>query len=198
MKKILYISALIFAFSYAPLSAQTNTTFSYAMGFGMGDLGDFISKTSFRGATLDFRKMARPDVGFGFSLGWNTFYEEKAYDTYHDGNASLSGRQYRYSNHVPMLISADYYFNPGEKVSPFIGLGTGVTYTRRNTDMSIYTIEQDAWNFTLQPEIGVQFNSSLSSATTIMLKYYHGFAAGELEAAQSYLSLNIGFVFRSL
>ena len=81
-------------------------------------------------------------------------------------------------------------------MSPFIGLGTGVMYSRRNTDMNLYTVQEEAWNFTLCPEIGVQFNSNISSATTIMLKYYYGFAAGELDEPQSYLALNVGFVFR--
>lgn len=196
MKKILYISALFLLFASARMDAQTNTSLTYSMGFATGDLADFISKASFRGATLDFRKMARPDLGIGFSLGWNTFYEEKPYDTYTYESQSLSGKQYRYSNHVPMLISFDYYMKPGEKISPFVGLGTGVTYTRRNTDMNLYTLEQDAWNFSLQPQIGVQLNNSLTSATTIMLKYYYGLKAGDFDKAQSYLALNVGFVFR--
>jgi hypothetical protein len=196
MKKINYIILSIFLCTATMLTAQSNTYLTYSMGFGTGDLGDFISKPSFRGATLDYRKMIQPNVGVGFSLGWNVFYEEKDYDTYIDGNQSLSGRQFRYSNHVPMLISADYYLNPGESVSPFFGLGTGVMYTRRNTDMNLYTLEREAWNFTLQPQIGVQINNSITSATTILLKYYYGVAAGELDKPQSYISLNVGFVFR--
>ena len=196
MKKILYIPILFIVLIAGEMTAQTNTSLTYSMGFATGDLSDFISKASFRGATIDFRSMTRPDLGVGFSLGWNTFYEAKDYDTYTSGTESLSGRQYRYSNHVPMLISFDYYMKPGEKVSPFIGLGTGVMYTRRNTDMNLYTLKQEAWNFSLQPQIGVQFNNSITSATTIMLKYYYGLKAGDLEEAQSYLSLNVGFVFR--
>lgn len=196
MKKILYIPILFIVLIAGEMTAQTNTSFTYSMGFATGDLSDFISKTSFRGATIDFRSMTRPDLGVGFSLGWNTFYEAKDYDTYTSGTQSLSGRQYRYSNHIPMLISFDYYMKPGEKVSPFVGLGTGVMYTRRNTDMNLYTLKQEAWNFSLQPQIGVQFNNSITSATTIMLKYYYGLKAGDLEEAQSYLSLNVGFVFR--
>lgn len=196
MKKILYIASLLLIFGASELAAQTNTSLTYSMGFTTGDLSDFISKASFRGVTLDFRKMTRPDLGIGFSLGWNTFYEKKDYDTYTDGTRSLSGLQYRYSNHVPMLVSFDYYLKPGEKFSPFVGLGTGVMYSRRNTDMNLYTIKQDAWNFSFQPQIGVQINNSLTSATTIMLKYYYGLKAGDLAEPQSYLALNVGFVFR--
>jgi outer membrane protein W len=196
MKKILYIFSILFILAAGRMDAQTNTSLTYSMGFAMGDLSDFISKASFRGATLDFRKMTQPNIGIGFSLGWNTFYEAKDYDTYTQGTQSLSGKQYRYSNHVPMLVSFDYYLKPGEKVSPFIGLGTGVMYSRRNTDMNLYTLEQDAWNFSLQPQIGVQLNNSITSATTIMLKYYYGLKAGDLAEPQSYLALNVGFVFR--
>jgi len=196
MKKITYILSVVLFCTVTLLNAQSNTYLTYGIGFGTGDLGEFIEKPSFRGAALDYRKMVQPSVGVGFSLGWNVFYEEKPYATYTDGNQSLSGKQYRYSNNIPMLVGADYYLNPGEKVSPFVGLGTGVMYTRRNTDMNLYTLEQEAWNFSLQPQIGVQFNNSISSATTIMLKYYYGFKAGELDEPQSYLSLNVGFVFR--
>jgi hypothetical protein len=196
MKKITYIISAVLFCTVTLLNAQSNTYLTYGVGFGTGDLGEFIEKPSFRGAALDYRKMVQPSVGVGFSLGWNVFYEEKSYATYTDGNQSLSGKQYRYSNNIPMLLGADYYLNPGESVSPFLGLSTGVMYTRRNTDMNLYTLEQEAWNFSLQPQIGVQFNNSISSAMTIMLKYYYGFKAGELDEPQSYLSLNVGFVFR--
>ena len=196
MKKIQYTLAILLISAVTMLQAQSNTYMTYSMGFGMGDLGNFISKTSFRGAAIDYRKLVQPNVGVGFNLGWNVFYEDKAFDTYTSGTESLSGRQFRYSNHIPMLLNADYYLNPGEKVSPFIGLGTGVMYSRRNTDMNLYTVQEEAWNFTLCPEIGVQFNSNISSATTIMLKYYYGLKAGELDEAQSYLALNVGIVFR--
>jgi hypothetical protein len=167
------------------------------MGFGMGDLGDFISKPSFRGATLDFRQMTSDKLGIGFSLGWNVFYEEKSYDTYVFENQSLSGKQYRYSNHVPMLASFDYYLTAGQKINPFIGLGTGVMYTRRNTDMNLYTVEQEAWNFSLQPQIGIEIDNNISSSFTVIAKYYNGFAAGDLDENQSYFSINVGWTFKS-
>ena len=196
MKKKLYIFCTLLVCSVSTMMAQSNTYLTYGVGFATGDLGEFISQPSFRGATLDYYKMVQPNVGVGFSLGWNVFYEEKEYDTYVYETQTLSGKQFHYSNHIPMLLGANYYMNPGEKVSPFLGANLGVMYTRRNTDMNLYTLEQEAWNFTIQPQVGVQFNNSLSSAMTIMLKYYMGLAAGDLPETQSFLSLNVGFVFR--
>lgn len=197
MKKIFIAICTLMVFGLTTIQAQSKTTLSYAMGFGMGDLGEFISKPSFRGATVDWRQMTNDKMGIGFSLGWNVFYEEKSYDTYTFENQSLSGKQYRYSNHVPMLASFDYYLTAGQKINPFIGLGTGVMYSRRNTDMNLYTIEQDAWNFTLQPQIGIEIDNSLSSAFTIIAKYYNGFGAGDLPENQSYFSINVGWTFKS-
>ena len=113
MKKIQYTLAILLISAVTMLQAQSNTYMTYSMGFGMGDLGNFISKTSFRGAAIDYRKLVQPNVGVGFNLGWNVFYEDKAFDTYTSGTESLSGRQFRYSNHIPMLLNADYYLNPG-------------------------------------------------------------------------------------
>jgi len=195
MKKI-YLG-IIFSLIYtSSLLAQSNTTFTYSIGFGTGDLGEFVQAASFRGVSVDFRKMVQDNIGIGFGLGWNTFYEELASDTYTQGNSSLTGKQYRYSNNIPITLSTAYFLKPGETVNPFFGLGIGTMYTLRNTDMNLYTLEQEAWNFLLQPEIGIQYMVNDITALTISGKFNYGFKAGsELDAAQSYFALNVGFAF---
>lgn len=178
------------------VSAQNNlTTLQYSMGFGTGDLGDHISKTSFRGFTIDYRKLVQPNVGVGVDLGWNVFYEEMPYATYTtNGSTDITGKQYRYQNQFPMLVAADYYLKPGEKINPFAGLGIGTMYSLRNTDMNLYTLEQDAWHFALRPEVGALIQASPDFSFSVSAKYYHGFEAGDL-ASQGYFTLNFGFVF---
>ena len=62
--------------------------------------------------------------------------------------------------------------------------------------MNQYEYERQAWNFALQPEIGMLISSSPYNAVSISAKYNHGFQAGnELDEAQSYISLNIGILF---
>jgi outer membrane protein len=194
MKKFIAISALCLA--AVAVNAQSNTVLAYSIGFPVGDMSDYIEQTSFRGISLDFRKMIQPTVGVGFSIGWNVFYEEKAYATYTLDNESISGKQYRYSNQVPMMISPAYFFRPDEDKTPFLGLGIGTMYTRRNTDMNLYTYEQEAWNFLLQPELGFQFSIDDATALSISAKYNYGFKAGnELDTPQSYFALTVGFAF---
>jgi outer membrane protein len=195
MKKILLISAICL-FSAGALYAQSNTSVYYSVGFATGDLGDYISKPSFRGIGLDYNKMIQPNIGVGFSIGWNVFYEDLPYDTYSVENVSLSGKQYRYSNHWPILASGSYYLKPGETINPFVGLGIGTIYTLRNTNMNLYTVELDAWNFALQPQVGVQFSVDDATAITLIAKYNNAFqAGGELDTDQSYFTINLGFAF---
>jgi len=88
-------------------------------------------------------------------LGWIVFYEKKDYDTYTEGTTSLSGTQYRYTNSYPMLVTFEYTLKPDEMLKPFVNLGLGTMYTRRDTDMGVWTLKQDAWHFALKPEIGI-------------------------------------------
>ena len=198
MKKI-FLTLVFGLLAVVALHAQGNiVSFTYSVGFGVGDLSDFISKPSWRGANFDFRKLVQPNVGVGLSVGWNVFYEEMAKGTYEYGPSALTGKQFRYSNHVPMLASATYYLKPGETFNPFVGLGIGTIYTRRNTDMNLYTIEQEAWNFALQPEVGFLYQLNDGAAATVSGKFNQGFKAGqELTEAQSFFTLNVGFAFTS-
>lgn len=196
MKKILLVACALCLFTAGILKAQTQVTLTYPIAFPSGDLKDFTAKTSFRGINLEFHKMVQDNLAVGISTGWNVFYEELDYGTYTLDNVSLSGKQWRYSNHIPLLASTNYFLKPGDSMNPYVGLGLGVTYSLRNTDMNLYTVEQDAWNFTLQPAIGVMIEASDVTRVNISARYTHGFQAGsELTGAQSYLSLNFGFTF---
>jgi opacity protein-like surface antigen len=193
MKKLLFILFIVVS---VPAFSQNLTTLEYSMGFGTGDMGDFIDKPSFRGFTLDYRRLVQPNVGVGFEGGWNVFYAEESYAVYTQENVSLGGRQFRYQNQVPLLFSADYYFHPDETINPFVGLGLGTMYSRRNTDMGQYTLEEDAWHFALRPEVGVIYEVNPEFGFSLTGKYYYGFEAGDLNEPMSYFALNIGFVFK--
>lgn len=194
MKKNILLIAIIFSAAGA-LQAQKYTSVTYSIGFPSGDLLDYIGKTSWRGINIDYKNLINPNVGIGFSVGWNVFYEELAKDTYTLDNISVTGKQYRYSNHVPIFVNANYYLKPEEDKCPFFGFGIGTIYTARNTDMNLYTYKLEAWNFAIQPEIGMKYEMNPDMALSISGRYTHGFQAGEIDTPQSYFSLNIGFIF---
>ena len=197
MKKVILTLAALFYFCFVSvLHAQNSFTIAYSVGIPTKDVGDFIGNTSFRGAIIDFQSLVKPNIGIGISVGMNTFYSEKDYGTYTVDNIAISGKQWRYSNHVPILLNANYYFKPDQKSNPYVGLGLGAMYSRRNTDMNIYTIQEQAWNFTIQPAVGFLIKTAKMSTLNISARYNFGLQSGnELKGDQSYLSLNFGFTF---
>ena len=193
MKKI-FLIAILLVFVSSAFPQTSMTALQYSMGFGTGDMHDYIPAASFRGFTIDYRKFVNSNVGVGVDLGWNVFYDELPPSEYTNNKRTFYGKQWRYSNHFPMLVAADYYFNPSEMIVPFAGLGVGTMYSLQNTDMGQYTFEKDAWHFVLRPEIGLVFNAASGVGFKISSKYYYGFKAGDLPA-QGYATINVGFVF---
>lgn len=196
MKNIFLIAALaLMVFAGSAQAQSSYFTTSYSVGIPTGEMGDYISNVSFRGIAFDYRKLVKPNVGIGFSTSWNVFFEEKPHDTFTLDNRSLSGKQFRYANTVPLLFSADYYFSPEERFNPYVGLGVGTVYNNRTTDMGVFRFEQDSWNFAFQPQVGMFYELGTNSGVSLAVKYNYGLDAGEIDGAQSYLSVNLGYVF---
>jgi hypothetical protein len=192
MKKVLYTLVFV-AMASSALAQDSFMSWQYSIGFGSGDLKDFIGKTSFRGATYNYTKLVNGGVGLGFEIGWNAFYEEKPDALYTRGNFDFYGKQYRYGNLVPVLFTVNYYLNYDSDLTPFANLGIGTMYAEDRVTMGTWDIYQDAWPFTLKPEIGVQFQTE-GLGFALSTKYYYGFKTNDLPS-QSYFTVNFGFVF---
>ncbi len=196
MKKIIILIAIVtWTTPLATFAQGSYMSFEYVMGFPSGDLGDFISKTSFRGMVIEYQKYLKNNLSVGVETGWSAFYERKDYDTYSEENVSVSGIQYRYSSQVPILISAEYTFRPEATLKPYANFALGTMYSRRDTDMGLWYLREDAWHFALKPEVGLMIGIGMNTSVNLSAKYYTGFAAGDLET-QSYFALGAGFVFQ--
>jgi len=195
MKKI--IALLIFCSFMSMTSvfsqAENHISIQYDMSFGTGDLGDYISAGSFRGASVQYRNAVTDNVLVGIDAAWNVFYEKRDYDSYTYGTMTLSGVQYRYQNQVPLLVAADYMFRSDKDFKPYIGLGIGTMYSERNTQMGIWYVEENPWQFAMKPEVGFLYNFSFGSALKLGIKYYTGFG-GDL-GTQGYFTISTGFAF---
>ncbi len=195
MKKYLIYSLFLLAGTIQG-QVQSYTNISYSIGFGIGDLGEYVGQPSFRGVAAEYNVMMTNNVGIGISAGWNVFYKEEDFATYTYENKSISGKQFRYSNNVPLLFKATYFFTEKDKVQPLASLGIGTIYTKRDTELGLYKVTQDAWNFCLAPEIGVLYYLNPQNAFSVSIKYFNGFQSGnELDESQNYFSLNLGFTF---
>ncbi len=194
MKKI-FIIAVLAGLSLAAFPQRSFFSFEYSMGFGAGNVHDYISQASFRGFTIDYRSMIQPNIGLGVDVGWNVFYQEMPDGVYeYNSKLTYSGKQWRYQNHFPVLGAADYYFKPDADIVPYAGFGMGTMYSMQNTDMSVYSFQRDAWHFAIRPEVGAIFKMGQGVHFNLVGKYYYGLKAGDLPA-QGYFTVNVGFVF---
>lgn len=196
MKKLFIIAFIALFVNLGVTKAQESVvSVDWTIGFGMGDLGDYVEKASFRGFAFTYKwNFSNENLYAGLDLGWNAFYEDKDYDTYTYGTISVSGKQFRYTNHYPILVSVDYFFLPGEDFNPYVNFGLGTMYTLRRTDMGIFRVEQEAWHFAIKPEAGIIYNFNYSTGFKVGVKYLTGFKSGDLET-QSYLMLDFGIAW---
>ena len=193
MKRIIAIVIFCSLVGMTNVFSQSENYFSiqYDMSFPMGELGDYISAPSFRGASAQYRFSATDNILVGIDAAWNVFYEKKDYDSYTSGTITLTGVQYRYHNQVPLLVAVDYVFTPDKDFPPYLGLGLGTMDSERNTTMGIWSVEENPWQFALKPEIGMMYKFAYSSAFKLGVKYYSGFG-GDL-GTLSYLTVSAGF-----
>ena len=197
MKKIVSVILFISALTLNKANAQQSMlSIQYSVGYTTGKLNDFICNTSWRGATMDYRKYINGgQIGIGGTIGWNAFYKAKENTSFVDGTKTITGNAYNYSSSVPIMAIADYYFNPNQKINPFVGFGLGTTYTQDNVDMGLYTYQESAWHFSMQPEAGVIITQNPGFGIIISGKYYTALKTSGSEA-HNYFATNIGFVWQ--
>ncbi len=193
-----YIALAIFCsmlcFNPAFSQVEGHVSVQYDMSFGTGDLGDFISKGSFRGASIQYRHPVSDNILVGGDLGWNVFYEKKEKDSYTVDTRTLSGVQYRYQNAVPILVSADYVFLADRAAKPYIGLGIGTMYSERIVNMGTWILKINPWHFAVKGEAGFMYELPSGFTFKVAGKYLNGFKSGDLET-QGYFTVSIGAAF---
>lgn len=193
MKKKIFLMLLVGTISVGAF-AQTTFSIQYSLGFG-GTINDYITSTSVRGATFEYKIYPSPNISIGIDAGWNHFYERRAYDTYTAGTMSLSGVQFRYANAVPIFATTSYYLKPGEKINPYLGLGIGTVFMSRFVDMGVFRVTEEEWHFALKPEAGVLVNLAPDMDLILGLRYNNAFATSDTDAI-SYMMFNVGFVWK--
>jgi len=194
MKKIIISFIIVMATSIGLVNAQGGyLSFNFAPSFTTGDLNDYISQPSPRGFLFEYKYAVNEKFFVGVDVGWNYFYERKDFAVYEFDNMAISGIQYRNSYSVPVLFSAEYYFIVESDFRPYINFGLGSMYTKRSTDMGLYRLQMEVWQFVIKPEIGFIYELFPKGALKFSAKYYNSFEADHFKG-QSYFSLGLGYV----
>ncbi len=173
------------------------TGLTYSISIPTGNTSEYISKTSFKGFSIDLRKFLSHNASIGFLIGWSAFEEEtnKTIPTY---VGDVTGEQSRLINAFPVLITMDYYFGEGREFRPFIGIGVGMYYFYHQLEQVDQNLESSKWHFGIAPEAGFVYLLE-SIYAFVNVRYNYAFSAEneftKVSTSQSYLTFNIGFAF---
>ena len=163
------------------------------VGIPTGETSDYIDNTSWRGVNFDFSYFLKRDLAIGLSGGWQVFDEGRGFVTETSGTETISGYRYNYLNSIPLYGTSTYYFKT-DKISPYISLGVGVIYNELEQDIGLIQEQDDAWHFSLKPEIGLDFEVYYGLELRTSLRYYYVNEAGDLPDL-SYLGIGLGLVW---
>jgi opacity protein-like surface antigen len=194
MKKIFYTTLIIIGLAGTVQGQVSTFGFNYNISIPTGNLGDYVSLASYQGASFEYTYVPDESFGVHFEGGWNNFYEKRANASYERGTATLTGTQYRYSTNVPLLVGLNYFFLPESTVSPYVAVGAGTVYSRWRTEVGLYSLYADAWQFAFKPELGVNIGLSENTFIHLSTKYYQTIKTNDLKA-QSFIAFNIGLAF---
>jgi len=198
MKKSIIIIIILAAGVFVSpfVSAQSNTSLLYSVGMPMGALKDHTASTSWRGVTFEWQKFINTEVSVGVNFAYSVFYDEMGYDSYTKGDVTLTGHQYRYNNLFPMAVNGQYHFHADgmNALKPYVGLGIGTIYDLRNTDMGMWTVEEENWHFLLAPEVGISYDLSIATGITVSARSDNAFKISDADGFGN-LNINVGFVF---
>lgn len=187
---------LIFVFlALAPVCAKSQASslwlVNYLPAISLGETADYTSNFSPRGVDFEMNHFFSEDLSVGFVISWVTFREKVTDELLLIDNATVSGIQYRYLNSVPININLKKYF-PQDKLLPYMGVGLGTSYSRSQTDVGIFSLTDDQWQFNLAPEIGVLIPLQATRSASFKIKYNYSPEAGGFTSV-SYISFGIGF-----
>ncbi len=188
-----YIYLIILVFFYMGTYAQDKFNLQYSIATPIGDSRDYIKPTSWRGLLFEYEHSIQPKIDIGIQTGWHTFYEEKARSTYSLNDGSITSKQFRYLNSIPIMITGKYYFaEANSTLKPFCGIGIGTNHLTERTDNGLYTTKYKNWTFALKPEIGTLIYLTDYSNIILSIDYNNTFKASDI-TQQSWLNFNIGF-----
>lgn len=169
---------------------KTIVKINYLPALSLGKTAEFTSNLSPRGVDLEVNRFLSEEFSVGAAVGWNVFREKVVGESFEFKDALVTGTQFRYTNIVPLNVTAKKYFELGD-MDPFIGIGLGTSYAKQTNNAGIFSFTNDRWQFNFAPEAGIQVNASHNLLLSVKIKYSYSVKAGDFPS-MSYLGLGVG------
>lgn len=199
MKTRGFLAALALVLLLAPGASALNgyQSFTWQVSHTLEDARDYIDEISYRGFGFDTRKFKRRDGNFayGFSLAWNILDQESS-ETIYVRNGAVTGKQRRYLNVFPILLTGTWWLGDRRSSQMFVGAGAGAYYVIQTFDIGVWRLEETNWHFGIAPEAGFRFPFGQTVDLYLSARYHYAFESGEYLGGEkspiSMFTLNLG------
>lgn len=165
----------------------------YTVSLPQGATKEFTDNTSWRGATLEARKILSQNLTVGLLFGWYVFDEVKVGTASFPG-IDVTGVPYTYLNSFPIQATAHYYLGKRRGTRLHFGGGAGVTINERRLDVGLYRIQRTKAQFSVFPEIGVSIPLDWSLRGVLAVRYNYSLKSGDTPA-QEYVGISVGLAW---
>jgi hypothetical protein len=165
----------------------------YTVSLPQGATKEFTDNTSWRGATLEARKVLSQNLTVGVLFGWYVFDEVKLATASRPG-IDVTGLPYSYLNSFPIQATAHYYIGKRRGTRLHVGGGAGVTINERRVDVGLFTFQETKAQFSVFPEIGVSIPLNWSLRGVLAVRYNYSLESGDMPA-QEYVGISVGLAW---
>ena len=146
-------------------------TFDWVIGVPTGKMSaDFISATTTRGFSMEYRYLFNSPISVGGGFSWLGFYEKFERSTYEFEGAAVTSTRFNYLYTFPIFVNVHYYPLKNNYFFPFVGLNVGMFNIDKQDQIGQYYIQDESWQFGLQPEVGTLIQMSPGSGFAFVVK----------------------------
>lgn len=171
----------------------------YAFAGPVGAFKNYVGITSPRGWTAEGTYMLNNQLGVGFSVGFNDFYEKTPRAVYYDKNTAVSAVRTNTLQTIPLLATVSYqWWQDKGWVKPYVSLGIGANNVNYEQYWGMFVDRKNGWGWSIRPLVGlhIPFSKTYAGAgVNLSAQYnYTHFSYNELNNIQSWQG-NIGLYF---
>lgn len=165
----------------------------YTVSLPQGATKEFADNTSWRGATLEARKVLNQNVTVGLLFGWYVF-DETRLETASRPGIDVTGLPFNYVNSFPIQATAHYYLGQRRGTRVHLGGGAGVTINELRTDVGLFRLQDTKAQFSVFPEVGVSIPLNWSLRGVLSVRYNYSLKSGDVPA-QEYVGISLGLAW---
>jgi hypothetical protein len=195
--KFILIAIFLIAFSTNVFSQGYMTNLTYNVSLPMGDTKDYISETSFRGFSAEWRSFITKNTSWGIFGGWQVLYERTT-DRISLPQTDISGTQDRTINTFPLMLTGHFYIGKSGEFQLTAGMGLGTQYVSQRFAIGLYAFEEDNWRAAVMPDVGVIIPLTEESGISLNARY-HWTAKGKSitreDTSLTYLTVAVGVAY---